>query len=117
MSTYLPPDLLGAVGEAIRSRAERRNNLRVVAEGRTFRVLRMDGSGFWITAEGAPGLRGLVDLYQGGVHVARALVIASETEGETMRYEYKRATAPTQAPAVDFERDLDGPAGYLPAAE
>ena len=115
MSTYLPPDLLGAVGEAIRSRTERRNNLRVVADGRSYVVLGMDGSGFRITAEGAPQLRGLVDLYQGGVHVARALVVASEEEAGTMRYEYKRATAPAYAPAVDFERDAGGPAGYLPA--
>ena len=115
MSTYLPPDLLGAVGDAIRLRTERRNNLRVTAEGRSFMVLRMDGSGFWITAEGAPQLRGLVDLYQGGVHIARALVVASEEEDGAMRYEYKRATAPAQAPAVDFERDQAGPAGYLPA--
>ena len=115
MSTYLPPDLLGAVGDALRAKSDRRSRLRVVAEGRTYLVQRMDGSGFWIAAEGAPSLRGLVDLYDGSVHLARALVVASEEEPGGVRYEYKRATAPMEAPAIDFERLTDGPAGYLPA--
>lgn len=113
MTTYLPPELLGHVGEALQQRSSRRNRLRVTAEGRTYQVLRMDGSGFWILAEGAPQLRGLVDLHEGSRHVVRALVVASEEEAGTMRYEYKRATAPAERPADDFERPEGGPAGFL----
>ena len=113
MTTYLPPELLGDVGDALQARSTRRNRLRVTAQGRTFQVLRMDDSGFWILAEGAPQLRGLVDLHEGSRHIVQALVIASEEEAGTMRYEYKRATVPSDRPADDFERPDEGPAGFL----
>jgi hypothetical protein len=90
----------------------RSSNLKVSADGKMRPVLRMWKSGFGMEAD-APPLRGLVDLYQGGTHLFRCLIVTSEEDAGERRYEFKRATAVTGRPAVDFERREDAPAALI----
>ena len=61
-------------------------------------------------------MRGLVEIHDGPRMIKTVLVIAGDPSGETIRYDFKRATAPrTQAP-VDYERAVDEPVGYLVSA-
>ncbi|MEE4188344.1 MAG: hypothetical protein V2I76_07845 [Roseobacter sp.] len=76
-------------------------------------VLRMWKTGFSVEAN-APSMRGFVDLYDGSVHLFQCLIITSEEEpGGERRYEFKRATAVTGKPALDFEILENAPAGLI----
>ena len=65
-------------------------------------MLRMWKTGFAMEAE-VPALRGFVDLYDGSIHLFQCLIVTSEEEGGERRYEFKRATAVSEKPALDFE--------------
>lgn len=114
MSTYLPDQTrrdLQQVCDPPRGRTAPRRRVRVppitVRSGNLTRpVLRRTEEGFVIAAEHAAGLRGLVDLYEGGHHVMQCLVIGvASCAGET-RFEFKRATQwRERAAPVDFVID------------
>ena len=70
-------------------------------------------TGFSVDAADAPKLRGLVDLYDGSLHLFQCLIVASEEEAGEMRYEFKRATAVADRPPLDFERPADAPLGLI----
>ncbi|MCV3271807.1 hypothetical protein [Roseobacter sinensis] len=86
--------------------------LRVSADGAIHPVLRMWKTGFVLESE-APPLRGLVDLYDGSIHLFQCLIVTSDDEDGERRYEFKRATAVSEKPAVDFEIPDDTPAGLI----
>lgn len=113
MFSFLPEDLRAALDMARQQERRRKARLSILADERRFPVLRMTARGFSLPAD-APHLRGLVDLYEGSRHIAQCLVIASEEGEGEMRYEYKRRTAATDRPALDFARPEDAPAGLLP---
>ena len=64
-------------------------------------------------ARTAPNLRGLVDLYDGARHLKRCLIVASEEEGDEMRYELKVVNEASGEQPVDFERDPHTPIGLI----
>lgn len=100
--------------EAARQDALRkRSRLRLEANGALHPVLRMWKTGFAIPAEAAPPLRGLVDLFDGSVHLFQCLIVKAEEEGAEMRYEFKRATPVAHAAALDFERAEDAPLALI----
>ena len=114
MSEFLPQSVRDELAKAQKAERRRKSRLRLHADGSVYPVVRTWDTGFALDADEAPHLRGLVDLYDGARHLARCLVIASEdTEGERC-YEYKRATAATDRPPLDFDRDDDAPVALLP---
>ncbi len=96
--------------------ARRRRATRVVHVGdEAFPILEMSDRGFSVDAEDAPHLRGFIDIYDGPRHLYQALIVASEQDGDLMRYEFKRNTAAMTRAPVDFETPGDDVAGFLPA--
>ena len=82
MSTFLPQDVQAGL-DAARIKALRKSSrLKIKTDLESFRVLRLWDNGFSLEAGTAPGLRGLVDIYDGGLRRARfgcAYMMASAT--------------------------------------
>ena len=111
MTTFLPKEVQAGLDSA------RLNSLKKASR---LRVLRMWKTGFSVDASTAPYLRGYVDLYDGAVHLFQCLIVASDEEAGEMNYEFKRATAVADKPALDFEKSPDAPVALLtdrPVAE
>lgn len=113
MTTYLPKEIQDGL-DAARVKAMRKSSrLRVVADDVAYPILSMRENGFSVALDGVPHLRGLVDVQDGARPLWQCLIVASEEDGLQMHYEFKRQTAVTDRPALDFERSADAPAGYL----
>lgn len=113
MSTFMPKDVLDGLEAARLARLKKISRLRVHIGENVFPVLTKWSTGFSVDAAEVPPLRGLVDLYDGSVHVAQCLIIASEENGGEMRYEFKRSTAPSDDAPLDYYRDPDTPVALL----
>lgn len=113
MSEFLPKEVREGLEAARRADQKRKSRLRVQTGDKYFSVLRAWDGGFAVEAEGAPHLRGLVDLYNGGVHLYQCLIIASSEEGGEMIYEFKRNTAAVDKAPLDFYRDETAPIALL----
>ena len=114
MSEEFLPESVREGLAAARAAAEARNSrLRLHADGAIYRVQRYWPGGFALALEGAPRLRGLVDLYDGARHVSQCLIVAATEEAGEMIYEFKRETAAADRPALDFVRDPSAPIAYL----
>jgi hypothetical protein len=101
--------------EAARKRDRtRKTRLRVQLGEAVFPVIRMWEDGLALDAERTPRLRGLVDVYDGSRHICTALIIASSIENGELICDFKRSTPAEDHPALDFWRDENAPAGYLP---
>lgn len=115
MSDFLPKSVREELAAA-QKLARRRRASRVVHVGdEAYPILEMSERGFSVDAEDAPHLRGFIDIYDGARHLYQALIVASEQDGDLMRYEFKRNTAAQTRAPVDFERPGDEVAGFLPA--
>ncbi|WP_298974777.1 hypothetical protein [uncultured Roseobacter sp.] len=112
MEAIFSKEIQAGLDKARVASLKRASRLRVSAGGKIHPILRMWKSGFAMEAE-APSLRGRVDLYDGSLHLMQCLIIASDDENGERRYEFKRATAVSQAPAVDFEIADDAPVGLI----
>lgn len=88
------------------------SRLRVSMGSRVLPVLKMWKTGFAMEAD-APALRGFVDVYDGSVHLFQCLIITSEEDSGERRYEFKRATAVSEKPALDFEVLDHAPVGLI----
>ncbi len=113
---FLPRDILASLREASRRNGKRRSRLRVHAGDAVWPVLGRWHGGFSLDAGQVAHLRGLVDLYEGGRHIATALIVASEVVGGELICTTKRETPVRDRPALDFVRDENAPMGYLPRA-
>ena len=114
MTTFLPKEVQDGLEKA-RSR-DRRNRARLrvaVDEFTLYPVLEFRDGGFALDITNAPKLRGLVDLYDGSRHLYRCLIVASEEDGDLMRYEFKRATAAVDSAPLDFAREPTAPVALL----
>ena len=115
MLEYLPHHLREHLETAYRRRTGRRTRLRVELGGAVFPLTRFWQDGFAMEARLAPArMRGLVDVYDGSRHIFQCLIVASETEEGELICLFKRATAVTGQPALDYWRDENAPVGYLP---
>lgn len=114
MSTFLPNDILEDLEKARRRDWHTSRRLRIEAGSQRLAVTRAWEGGFALHARAAPNLRGLVDLYDGARHLKRCLIVASEADGEEMRYELKVVNEATDEQPVDFERASDAPVALLP---
>jgi hypothetical protein len=114
MSSFLPESVRDEL-RAAQTRQRRKQARRVVHVGdEAFAILDFAEEGFAVDADTTPRLRGLVDIFEGPRHLYQALIVASEQEGDLMRYEFKRNTAAASAPPVDFEQSDSVPSAYLP---
>ncbi len=114
MSTYISMAVQDALHQAHTSKMKHKNRLRVQIDDKFFPVLHMWNDGFAVEAITVPQLRGLVDLYEGSRHLSQCLIVAANEEYGEVRYDFKRSTAATEQPPVDFYRAPDAPAGLLP---
>ncbi|WP_118132760.1 hypothetical protein [Oceanicella sp. SM1341] len=113
METFLSREILEGLGSARAETPRARAPRLTVRDGSTSQpVLRLWSSGFAVAA-GGHALRGRVDLFEGGTHVASCLIVCAEQVGETMEYEFKQRTRVTDAPAIDYERDDDAPSALI----
>ncbi|MFG6517380.1 hypothetical protein ACGYK4_12010 [Sulfitobacter sp. 1A13368] len=113
MEEFLSKEIQAGLDAARMASLRKGARLRLEAGGDVYRVLRMWKTGFSVDAQDAPKLRGLVDLYDGSLHLFQCLIVASEEEAGEMRYEFKRATAVADCPPLDFERPTDAPLGLI----
>lgn len=113
MTTFLPKEVQDGLDAARLASLKKASRLRLIADGTPYPVLRLWDTGFSLEAEGAPHLRGLVDLYDGAVHLYQCLIVASEEENDELIFEFKRNTAATEDAPVDFYRDPGAPVALL----
>ena len=113
VSEFLPQDVRDGLEAARKADLKRKSRLRVQAGDDLFPVLRLWETGFALDSENAPKLRGLVDLFNGGVHLYQCLIIASSEEHGEMIFEFKRNTAAVDKAPLDFYRDKDAPIALL----
>jgi hypothetical protein len=115
MLEYLPKELSDGLAAARKRQMSRRSRLRVQVGEAVFPILRFWHDGFALDGDLAPGrLRGLVDVYDGSRHIFQCLIMASSLEHGELICEFKRSTAVTDRAPLDYWRDEDLPAGYLP---
>ena len=113
MSTYLSPDIQAGLDAARRKALKQSHRLRIEVDGISYRVLQAWENGFSLDRERAENLRGRVALYDGAKLVSDCLIIASEEDGEEMRFEYKQMTEATGEQPLDFVRAPDAPIGLI----
>ncbi|MEX0310857.1 MAG: hypothetical protein AB3N17_11515 [Tateyamaria sp.] len=112
MSTFVPKEVQAGLDSARLQSLKSASRLRLSADGVTYPVLRMWKTGFSMQAD-APLMRGYVDLYDGAIHLFQCLIVASDEEAGEMHYEFKRLTAVSESPALDFVRAEDAPVALL----
>lgn len=113
MTTYMSKEVRQGLEAARLAGLKKASRLRVLAGDDFHPVLRMWQTGFAVEAATVAPLRGLVDLYDGGVHLYQCLIIASGTEAGEMRYEFKRSTVAADTAPLDFYRDPKAPVALL----
>lgn len=114
MSTFVSKEVRAGLEAARMASMKKASRLRVQVDGEIFPVLKMWKNGFSVEQSRVPALRGLVDLFDGARHLYQCLIVASEDEAGVMRYEFKRRTAATDVPPLDFYRDPKTPIALLP---
>ncbi|MFK7746431.1 MAG: hypothetical protein AB8B47_15360 [Roseobacter sp.] len=112
MEAFFSKEIQAGLEEARIASLKKASRLRVSTDGQIKPVLRMWRTGFAMEAS-APALRGLVDLYDGSIHLFQCLIVTSEEDSGERRYEFKRATAIAEKPAVDFEVSENAPIGLI----
>lgn len=116
MLEYLPAEVREGLEAARKRDMRRKSRLRVQLGDQVYPILRLRDDGFTVDAEHASHLRGLVDIFDGARHVFQGLIIASTVENGELICEFKRSTAVTDRPPLDFWKDENAPVGYLPRA-
>ena len=116
MLEFLPKEISESLRAAQISRAKRRSRLRLRVGDVEHPILRLWVDGMALDAGLVGHLRGLVDVFDGARHVLQCLIVASEVEGGELVCSFKRATAVTEKPALDYWRDENAPVAYLPRA-
>ena len=114
MTDFLPKEVLAGLHAAQKRDRTRRSRRRVHVGDSVYPILDYAEEGFAVDVDTAPRLRGLVDIFDGPRHLYQALIVASEQDGDLMRYEFKRNTPAADSAPVDFERQSTMPVALLP---
>lgn len=114
MTGILPREVQEGLDAARRLARRRASRLRAECDGHSVPVIALRDGGFVVDRGSALGLRGLVDLYDGAEHMYQCLIVASEEDGDDIRFDYKRGNSITSAPPADYAPDPDRPRAYLP---
>ncbi|NKB26211.1 MAG: hypothetical protein GKR99_01020 [Rhodobacteraceae bacterium] len=113
MSDFLPKEVRDGLVAARKAALRKKSRLRLQVGDEIHTVLRYWDDGFSLEREGAPHLRGLVDLYYGAKHLMRCLIVASSEEEDEVTYEFKRSTEAVDSQPLDFERAVNAPTALL----
>ena len=113
MSTFLSRDVQQGLDRARADDLKRKSRFRVQFDGEIYPILKLWETGFVISAEGAPHMRGLVDVFNGATHVYQCLIVASQEEHGEVHFEFKRNTVALDRPPLDFEQRHDAPVALL----
>ena len=111
---FLPKDVRDGLEAARKLAQKRRSRLRVHVDDNIYPILRYWQNGFALDADTAPHLRGLVDIYDGAVHLYQCLIMASFHENGELICDFKRSTAALDKAPLDFYRDENRPIALLP---
>ncbi|CTQ48329.1 hypothetical protein [Jannaschia donghaensis] len=114
---HLPAEVREGLALArARDRKSTGGRLRVQMGEAWYPIITFDETGFEVPLTAfadAPHLRGLVEIHDGPRMIRTVLVVAGEPSGDTMRYDFKRTTAPRMQAPVDYERTTEAPVAYL----
>ena len=113
MTTFLSKELHADLTRAQKDKKLKKSRLRVEFNGALVPVLKLWDSGFSMDIEHAPQLRGLVDIFDGSLHLSQCLIIASTEENGEIHFEFKRSTDVTDTPALDFVLPKNKPVALL----
>ena len=113
MSEYLPKEVREGLELARKKALLKKSRLRVHVGDDVFPVLRFWETGFALDAENAPHLRGLVDLFDGALHLYQCLIVASEENNGQMIFDFKRNTAAVDKAPLDFYREENTPIALI----
>lgn len=113
MEVSLSKDIQAGLDAARLQSLRKASRLRIDVDGTQHQVLRHWSTGFSMDAQTAPKLRGLVDLYDGAIHLFQCLIVATQEESGEMQFEFKRATKVSEKAALDFERASDVPVALI----
>lgn len=111
---FLSKEVREGLDAARRQATKRKARLRVHVDKDIYPIVRFWQNGFALDASKAPHMRGLVDIYDGAVHLYQCLVMASVEENGELICEFKRSTAALDQAPLDFERDETRPVALLP---
>lgn len=117
MTTFVPKEIQDGLDKARLAALKSKSRLRLVANGAGHPILRLWKTGFALEAETAPHLRGLVDIYDGAIHLFQCLIVASEESDGEKQFEFKRLTAVSNRAALDFVVASDAPRALIEFAE
>ncbi|WP_187429047.1 hypothetical protein ROLI_004430 [Roseobacter fucihabitans] len=112
MEAFFSKEIQAGLDQARVTSLKKASRLRVTVGNDVYPVLRLWKSGFSMEAD-APSLRGLVDLYDGSLHLMQCLIITNYAQEGERRYEFKRATVVAEGPAVDFEVEETAPKALI----
>ncbi|MFY0692669.1 MAG: hypothetical protein JXR14_12195 [Paracoccaceae bacterium] len=115
MSMFLSKEVREGLALARKADLRKRARWRVQAGDKMIPILKFEEKNFAVDASEAPQLRGFVDIFDGSKHLYQALIVASDLQGDEMRFEFKRNTPAADRAAVDFERDKSAPIALLKA--
>lgn len=114
MSSYLPKEVRQGLDQARASAARKsKRRLRVQVGPEAYSILDFAEDAFTLKAEGAPHLRGLVNIFEGSEHLYQALIVTAALEGPNMRYEFKRMTRAQDKVPLDYARAADAPVALI----
>lgn len=114
MEHALSKEIQSGLDNARLKALKKSSRLRIEADGCTYKVLRQWKTGFAMDPAEAPDhLRGLVDFYDGAVHLFQCLIIAADEENGEVLFEFKRATPVADRPPLDFEQAEDAPVALI----
>ena len=114
MDPHMSPDVLQSLAEAKARSRRKKNRLSVHVGGNSFPVDKLWSTGFSVDAARVPALRGFVDIFDGPRHLRHCLIVRTETEGYSTRYEFKRHAPLQHGPALDYAADTPMPTALLP---
>ena len=116
MLEFLPADVAEGLRAAQNAKMTRRSRLRLRVGAQEFPILKLWDEGLIIDASHTTHLHGLVDVFDGSLHILECLIIASSVEHGQLICGFKRSTMVTENPALDYFRDPDKPIALLTKA-
>lgn len=112
MEAFFSKEIQAGLDQARAESVKKASRIRLSAAGKIHPVLRMWKTGFAMQ-NGAPDLRGRVDIYDGSLHLFHCLIVTSEEDADERRYEFKHATAVSDRAAVDYECAENAPTALI----
>lgn len=105
MDVFLPEGFRPGLSRARAGQTHRALKGSVVAGGVQYPVLRRWARGFAVSVSDAPELHGVVDIYDGPIHLGQCLIKNSRIVDDGRIYEVKQAPVLTYSAAAESDFD------------